>query len=361
MAITPTDLFTPQTSIIGRMLEGGTGSLGGILQGVINVGRDLANNAVRSERDFLMEARNNENLLQRRAEQQRANLEADRTFGENVMRDRRDFGFRVSEAERGREVADRNYEANRAAQLFSQGMQGARLAQDAEENQIRREANQLKRDELAATREFNQALIPDAAATASTSPKTPEQLFAEAEIEADAAKAAKNAEAFRAATVKGAEAKAAINARGGDTPAGQRAQEGLEIRRRAEDRTIRRDEAAQQEREAAKQLKEAENLLADTGAFKPQLPQQAIKDGKYVDPAAAEVAKGFDKDRLASERSVATGVSRTDYIAKGGTDLTDLQKKRRGQFWDIVNGQTAAAPATRSAASDYVNQFRGAK
>lgn len=354
MAITPTDLFSPQQSIVGRMLAGGSAVFADAIQSAVRSAAGLADNQVRQERDFLMERQNEEKMLQRRAENAQQQINADRLFNFNAARDARDFGFREDQAEAMDADRDRAFNQSVKSSDAAAKAREAELGLSRERLGLAKDEFELKKDDLAREREFNESIVaPTYGPKLPGQEPTPEELFAVADAKQQAAENTRNGPAFMEATREKAEAKRKMEAEGKtDKPLSA-----TELRmQRAEERRLQTD--------AEKALeKEAKELVADTDAFAPQTQFVPIDPAtqKY-EAKAYDKAQAWDKDRFTSEKLAAQGVTKEEFVKKGQpTDpnapkLTDLQRKRRERFWELVNGKASAPAASSSASADWLKK-----
>lgn len=338
MAISSIELFKPETSVVGRMLAGGTSVFADALQNVMNVGRDMVNNQSRQEQDFQQAQRNEEAMAMRRADKLRSMFESDRAFEESTLRDRRDFGFREGQAE----AAENRYEtdldfrkdqAERTATYRDKelGYRDKAFDLQKEDNELARDKFDLDKAEIERTRQFNEDILAPEYGPKLPTQNTPEVLFADAEMDAKAALELKNGPAYEEARRRMAAAKAA----GGSTGTDSRAQERLEIAKRNEQRQV-------EEAEAKKIEADAKALVDDRTAFAPQTQFVTPEDITKGTPAA-RAADAWDKDRFGSERATATSFSKDEYVSKGGPGLSPKQKAKRAEFWDLTNGKASEA------------------
>jgi hypothetical protein len=342
MALVPVEIFQQPTSLIGQIV-GGQNTIAQALQGMFQVGRDLANNQVRDGRDFAAESARLDAIGQRRAENTQQQQNLDRSFARNVFEG--DRSFEAASAERAidnaradESAAFQRTDANRRFDIFKEDQ----AYQTAE------------RDRVAAERAKAEGFNAKVAATNVDPFASEEEQAAIAKAKADAAKAAGDPNAFIEATGEMARNTRADIFGKPATRADLRAEESLKLRQQEIERNRTRDAATDAEKKAKEtevaREKKAKELIADTEAFRPQMDFVELEkgaDGKqaYKDPVAASKAENFDKDRFASERAIATRVSKADYVALG-KDIPPAAKKRRERFWELVNdGDAPAAPA----------------
>lgn len=364
MALTPVEIFQQPTGVIGQIV-GGNNTIANALQNIFQVGRDLANNQVRQERDFLSETSRLEALDQRRAEeaQQQANL--DRSYDRSVLTSDRVFAADTAERAIDNKRAD-------AAAIFSRDDSDRRFGIVEDEQ----EAREAERERIAAERAKAENFNKRVAAPKSLSErftdifKSDAEKAAEAKARGEAAKAIGDADVYMEATGDYAEAASNVGILKPPTRADIRSERRLEI---AEDNAAKAKVADEEKRALAieaRREKKARELIVDTEAFAPQMGSVEFNtdaDGKVQTDSPKDMAKyveaqNADKNKFEFERAVATKVSKQEYVNKGAaTDkdgkiiegsLSDAAKKRRAQFWDLVNGGApAASPAAPAAPS----------
>jgi hypothetical protein len=330
MALSPIQMFAnPSSQGLLGILSGSQNALTLGLQSAIQIGRDLSNKAVQQERDFARERRSLDMLDQRRAENALSQQNRDREFGRLTAND-------IFSQEMQRD----QFSQGVARDEFSRDMQEDRFRLDRTQEDRMAKESQFRMDETKRTEEFNQGLLTPNDIFGPQLPDDPFVTREEADMRIAAGTRAKNPEAVREAVRAKAQAEAEIARRRAAEGEGPDATKPLSP---AEMRNQAKYEQSVLDREASE-------LIADTEAFAPQSQfLETAADGKsYKDPKAASAAALFDKDRLASERSVATSVSRDEYVKRGG-GISEEKRKRRARFWDIVNKKTSAAAPSTSA------------
>lgn len=342
MALSPIQIFAnPSSQGLLGILSGSQNALTMGLQSAIQIGRDLSNKAVQQERDFLRERRSEENMAQRRGENLQQQFNADRNFSRMTANDL--FS---------QEMQRDQFAAQTSRDEFGREMQEDRFKLDQQQEQRMGTESRFRMDEVKRDEEFNRGLLTPRDIFGPQLPpdkQDPFALSAEADLKIEAARKARNPDALRDATMQKAEADrikaerraAGTAADGTESPAEARAA-------RSEQRMISKAEEAKRE-------KRANELLADSGAFPSQTQFVTPEDITKGTPSARSAVE-WDKDRPAAERLAAEGVSREEYISKGdqGRGLTPTQRKRRGEFWDLVNGSAPTSVSTPASAGSYV-------
>lgn len=374
MAITPLQIFQPQSGGLGPLLFGAQQGLGQALQGLMQAGRDQVNNQFQQERDFLAERRNYDAARERQGRYAITDAQNDRNFRQNVFNANRNFGLQ-----------ERQEERLAANQLFSQDMDERRLALAVNSNaRANTEADRISSERLR-EQEFNRRI----AGSGAPETITPTLLFggqqdpasgsvpivggvldavptgsvtdtnalagqvASETRRAEAAERSFNADVATEARANAARLKSEMDAenraRGGSS--GLTPYQSVQLQRgqQRDAATAANREAAAAEKAAKKAdedlYAEASGLLTDADAFAPQsafVPLPRDKEGKIdpkgvVDPVLEAKARKFDENQYLAETAVATEAkNRSEYIAKGGTKLTDSQKTKRGKFYDLV-------------------------
>lgn len=101
MPISVADIFRPQPLDGTQLILGGAQNvLQAAIGAAVQSGRDAANLRASQEKEFLAERERQVQLDQRRVENLQQQKNTDRAFTENMLRDRRDFGFEVSKDQR---------------------------------------------------------------------------------------------------------------------------------------------------------------------------------------------------------------------------------------------------------------------
>lgn len=378
MALSPIKLFQNDQTSLAQILQGDNQTISGIMDRAIQIGRDISNKQMQQEHDLIGMRQQQAALDQRRGEDLQQDYEDTRRFARGVFESDRRYGLETQAAERAsaRDLFSNKMEEKR----FGLSERGQKLGEDKFDYTKAQDTAEAEAAEARARRTaamFGVGTEPDLPA-AETTPKSPlrqmgeavfgattvgrvangiSALFGEGREEAPDGSvlpprgsdrklpAGVTPEAYAAAEETMRDPKASATDKRiaidilrpetaesvtEETPAGRRAAESLEMRKRA---------AAQKAEED-----EIKGLVADTAAFVPQVPQAYAKEGATkVDLEMAEV---FDKDRVASEIASAQNYSEEDdYVNFKGMTLTPSQKEKRRKLWRYANRSGGTPPA----------------
>lgn len=352
------------------MLQGGMATFGQALQNLMQIGRDQANNQQADQRDFLAERRNQEAIRERQGRYAVSDANNERDFVRNMYTSDRNFGLQQQQEERAA-----------AGQLYSQQLANDRLSL-AENADTRM---QTEADRIAAERAKAEAFNTQVAGSGAAASPTVQSLFDEqalggvpivgsvvnatpdnapttsdlaAQLAAEEQRAVAAEKSFNAPVATEARANAArIKQQIADRPTSNSKLTPYQLYQT--ERNARKDDATAavaEEKAAVKQEEkvyaDAAGLLTDADAFAPQAAFVPVGENGKPEPIAAAKAAKFDDNQFLAESAVAKEAkNKSEYIAKGGTSLTEDQKAKRGKFYDLVSGEKAAAAATLDAAT----------
>ncbi len=383
MALTPIQMFAnPASQGLLGILSGSQNALTQGLQSAIQIGRDLSNNAVAGERDFLRERKNAEDLAQRRGENLQKQFNFDRSFERGAMESDRTFGRMTANDLFSKEMQRDEFGRRVENDQFTRESQGARIELDKAQEERMGDEFDMRKDEIRKTEEFNRGLLTPKDIFGPQLPperQDPFTMSAEADLKITAATRAKNAPALQEATRQKAMADRMIAERRstgdgtGLTPSEQNSKERLDM--------AKEDRAAKLA--AAEKNKVMEKALAVPGAF--PLQGQILRDPKEpaklregADPAQDAEYQRWDANQAVSEVAAAENSESFDeYLMKvvrthddAGKPLSDAErravakalpaavKKARRTVYDLAKGGTltapAPAPAARPTGSSYV-------
>lgn len=157
--ISPVEIFRPGAADgTQQILSGGLTNLASILRDSVAIGRDMANLQATQGKEFLDERERAVNTEIRRGEILRTQKNTDRAFLEDVLRDRRDA--KLTETRDARNFDYRKEQDAKELALESFRV-GNSVADREEDNRLRREELQLKREELDEVKSYKRTRAAD--------------------------------------------------------------------------------------------------------------------------------------------------------------------------------------------------------
>ena len=385
MALSPIQIYQQQQNPLAQILQGGNQTITSIFDKAIQLGRDMSNKQLQQEQDLMAMRATETSMAQRRAENLQQNNEDAMKFARSAFESDRKFGV------------DQTQQQFQNDRVNAQDLFGNTLRTNADERaqnaDVRAEADQklqmseaeAEKARLAAERASVQNLI-----GGGSSETTPEQKpFVKGDPNNNYYKGPSAAVVLNGS-------KPDPNKRLGQIDAllesktltlDQKAQLLGEKNALTSDTSAKEPTAAEQRSAAKYQTslqKEAQQKIEDDAkiyvddlkAFPPQADSvrayvASWKDSKKkpddYDARVAEMTEGannYDSNRFESERRSARNYEEDKYVDLGGTNLTEVQKKKRREFWKYAHGKavapSASAPGTATtSAEDDLNKLLG--
>ena len=366
MALSPIQIYQQQQNPLAQILQGGNQTITGIFDKAIQIGRDMSNKQLQQEQD-MMAMRNTETAMaQRRAENLQQNNEDAMKFARSAFESDRRFGV------------DQTQQQFLNQRTTAQDLFGNQLRTNAdvraasadtranEDQVLQMNAVEAEKARIAAERASVQKLV--GGGNTETTPGQKPFIQGNAQNnygigpsattlygggdpnkrlgEIDAVLGSKTLSLEQEAQLRGERNSIVANNPSNKLPS------------EAEQRSAAKYQSSLQKEAQQKIEDDAKIYVDDLKAFPPQAASvrtyvASWKDSKKkpddYDARVAEMTAGannYDTNRFESERMSARNYEEDKYVDLGGTNLNEVQKKKRREFWKYANGKTVAPSAS---------------
>jgi len=379
MALSPIQIFSKgNENSLQAILAGGNNVISGIMNQAIQIGRDISNKQLAQERDLLGMRAQETALAQRRVENRQQDYEDAKNFSRRAFESDRAFGANRSDAAF-------NQNRTTAQDIFGNSVENRRLnltedryaAQDAERTR-------LEEERLRAQKEFdgNEPKFPEVGdmPTDPTMVLPPKQETPQDRVKQDTAEIlgrgvdAEGNVTFAPKAATPTDVLAPVDS--APAPEGNGREFDLRVLAhlvaQSKDKNLRPDQRTKAAGDAAVLEDRLKTTSTGRSSSKVTDPAEEAAKGFVFDETAfpsqrAGLARSYggadkipkdklleaetyDKNKFESEKQSALNYPRDKYISLGGKNLSEPQKKKRGELWDYAN-KKAGAPSSTGAVS----------